>query len=97
MGKWEDTVMKREQVDAYFYGGEWDVEGITIEQAEISFKMGVEEESTQAYHAGLHDGILRGRENEKAKVRAIYRSCGNPKEVEDRIREYLDTTTSDMV
>ena len=32
-----------------------------LSQAEISFKAGQEEESTQAYNAGLWDGILRGR------------------------------------
>ena len=33
---------------------DWDI-------VEISFKAGKEEESTQAYHVGLYDGILRGR------------------------------------
>ncbi|KKL51639.1 hypothetical protein LCGC14_2293520 [marine sediment metagenome] len=52
---WKDTVMARR-----IYEGDNTYEE-RAKQAEISFKAGMEEESTQAYHAGLHDGILRGR------------------------------------
>jgi len=71
----KDTVMGRIQINKEWknmgigdfipsfanYGEDHPTYKLLLAQAEISFRAGQKEESTQAYHAGLNDGILRGR------------------------------------
>ena len=60
MTDWKDTVIPN-LADAIIKHPNLPMgEAIAIEQAEIAFKAGLEEESTQAYHAGLVDGRIRG-------------------------------------
>ena len=58
MMDWKDTVVKKRWMSKEVASSQT---ALLLEQAEISFKAGMEEESTQAYHVGLYDGILRGR------------------------------------
>lgn len=70
------------------------------DREDLGYKRGFEAGYEQCEKDGIDeegwcDGHSKGIMDERAKVRAIYKDANDLKELEDRIREYLDITTSD--
>ena len=91
---WKDTVMTEEQLTIYWRNpSECNDVGIAEAQAKISFAVGFaagqEEESTQAYSAGKHDGILRERERIIKGLKSILKEAPDLRSLERDITTFV--------